>query len=118
MSDLENVRKFEYRPCRIATGFHVDFVLEEQTIHGICRGVSVTGIRAVLNGFVAVGRSGLLVLRHPTGKLELESRVVYSEKHHVGLMFLFRSALEREMTSDYIASIANHAADSQIVQFP
>jgi hypothetical protein len=118
MSDLKNIRKFEYRPCRIATGFKIDFILEEETIHGLCLGVSVTGIRAALDGPVAVGRSGLLVLRHPTGELEIESRVAYSEKIHVGLIFLFRSSWESEMTSDYIASIANHVAASQIIQFP
>jgi hypothetical protein len=109
MSDLPNIRKFEYRPSRIA---------EEETIHGVCLGVSVTGIRAALDGPVAVGKEGLLILRHPTGELEIESRVAYLERSHVALIFLFKSSWEQEMTSDYIASIANHATAPQIIQFP
>ena len=118
MSELENIRKFEYRPCRIASGFTIDFVMETETIRGICRDVSDTGIRATLDGFVAVGKSGLLILRHPTGELEIESRIAYSEKDHVGLIFLFKSCWEREITSDYIASIKSCADPALIIQFP
>jgi len=118
MSALKSIRKFEYRPCRIAAGFDVDFVVGAETIHGRCRDVSDTGIRAALDVFVSVGSSGLLILRHPTGELEIESRIAYAEKDHVGLIFLFRSSWEREITSDYIASISSIADASLIIQFP
>jgi len=117
MSDPASIRRFEYRPCRIAAGFSVDFMTGGETLHGICRNVSDAGIRAEFDGSVAVGSSGLLVLRHPTGVLRLETQVAYIEKSQVGLVFLFQTAWEREVTTTFIASIANHTADLIVVRF-
>jgi len=106
MGNINSLRKFEYRPCRLATGFNVDFVAEGEAIHGVCKDVSDAGIRAEFDGSVTVGSSGLLILRHPTGILKLVARVAYCEKYQVGLEFLLDTPSERRMTSDFIAAIS------------
>jgi hypothetical protein len=117
MGDLKSVRRFEYRPCRIAMGFDVDFVSEGEMLHGICRDVSDSGIQAAFDGSVTVGSSGLLILQHEAGALKLKAKVAYIEKSQVGLVFLFKTPEERARTSEYVASITNHAAASRVIQF-
>lgn len=118
MSESSSIRKFEYRPCRIAGGFGVDFVVSGETLHGICTDVSNSGIRATLGGSVAVGDSGLLILMHSNGVLELEAQVAYIEELHVGFEFLFRTPLECTTTIEFVASIANHSATALAVRLP
>jgi hypothetical protein len=118
MVDPSLVRRFEYRPCRIAAGFDIDFVSGGETLHGRCRDVSDAGIRATLDGFVDVGASGLLILQHPTGVLELEAQVAYIDNRQVGLVFLFETPWECALTIEYMASIANREAPFVIVRFP
>jgi hypothetical protein len=117
MTDPSSIRKFEYRPCRISTGFEIDFVVGEDVFHGACRDVSDSGIRATLDDSVTVGGAGRLTLRHPIGILELDAQVAYIEKHHVGLVFLFRTPWESAKAIDYMASIANYEADPLVVRF-
>lgn len=118
MTEPSNIRRFEYRPCRIAAGFGVDFVAGGETLHGICRDVSNSGIRATLNGSVAVGNTGVLTLRHPMGVLELEAQVAYIEELQVGLEFLFKTTWECAMTIEFVASIANQSTTALAVRFP
>jgi hypothetical protein len=118
MSELESVRKFEYRPCRIVTGFNVEFVTAGEAIQGLCRDVSDSGIRARLDGSVSVGDCGLLILRHPAGVLEIEAQAAYIDKFQVGLEFRFKTSWERELTIEYIALIVSQSAESQVVPFP
>lgn len=117
MTDPSNVRKFEYRSCRITAGIDVEFVTAGETIPGTCKDVSEAGIRASLDGSVHVGASGILTLRHPIGVLAIEAQVAYIERSQVGLTFNFKTTWEREITAEYIASIANLTAPSQIVPF-
>jgi hypothetical protein len=117
MTNPGTIRKFEYRPCRIATGFEVDFVVQEDVFHGVCRDVSDAGIRATFDNSLTVGSSGRLALRHPVGVLELEAQVAYIEKQYVGLVFLFKTPWESARTIDYMALIANYEADSFVVRF-
>jgi len=91
MSSPSSIRKFEYRHCRITTGFDVDFVANGETFHGICKDVGNSGIRATFDGPLVVGSSGLLILRHPVGALQLDAQVVYIEKRQVGLEFRFNT---------------------------
>jgi hypothetical protein len=118
MTDLKGIRKFEYRPCRIATGFNVDFEVEGETLYGLCRDVSDTGIRIKLDGSVAVGDSGLLTLRHPLGVLKLEASVAYIDQYHVGLVFVFETNRERANALDYMNVVANRSASAMVIQFP
>lgn len=118
MTELNSVRKFEYRPCRVTTGFDVDFVVGDETFIGLCRDVSDTGIRVKLDGSVVVGDCGLLTLRHPMGTLKVEAQVAYIDNAYVGLVFDFETARERTATAEYMTVIANHAAASMLVQFP
>jgi hypothetical protein len=118
MRDLKSIRNFEYRPCRITTGFDVDFVAGGETLHGLCRDVSNAGIRVKLDGTVAVGDSGLLILRHPTGVLKLEAQVAYIDKCYVGLVFVFKTPWERVTAIEYMAAIASHVAAPMVVRFP
>jgi hypothetical protein len=92
------------------TGFFVDFVADGETFHGICGDVSDAGIRAEFNGFLEVGRSGLLVLRHPSGVLKLEAQVAYVERHWAGLVFLFKKPSDCEMAIEFVASISSISA--------
>lgn len=118
MSSPSSIRKFEYRHCRITTGFDVDFVANGETFHGICKDVGNSGIRATFDGPLVVGSSGLLILRHPVGALQLDAQVVYIEKRQVGLEFRFNTPWECSVAIEYIASIANHAEPALIVRFP
>lgn len=118
MSDPSNIRKFEYRPCRITTGFDVEFMPGKETMHGICKNVSNSGICATFYDPVAAGNSGLLILRHPIGVLELEAMVVYVEQNEVGFEFLFQSPRECAMTAQYMDSIVDQAASSLVIRFP
>lgn len=118
MTTPRNIRKFEYRPCRIAGGFGVDFVVSGETLHGICTDVSNSGIRATLGGSVAVGDSGLLILLHSKGVLELEAQVAYIEELHVGFEFLFKTPWECAATIAFVSSIANHSATALAVRLP
>ena len=118
MNELDSIRRFEYRPCRLKTGFGVDFVAGGETLHGLCRDVGDAGICAEFDGSLAVGASGLLILRHPAGVLKLEARVAYIEKCQVGLVFLFQTPAECEITSEFIASIANDATAPRLIRFP
>jgi PilZ domain len=117
MRDLDSIRRFVYREPRTSTGFHVNFIAGGSPLHGICRDVSDTGIRAEFDDPVTVGDSGLLILRPPTGVLELRAQVAYMEKRQVGLLFLFETAWERTMTIEFIAAIANDPGTSAIVRF-
>lgn len=110
MSDLESIRKFEYRRSRMKTGFGVDFIADGETLHGICGDVSDAGIRAEFDGPMDVGRSGLLILRHPRGVLKLEAQVAYIEKRWVGLVFLFKTPTDCATAIQFVASISSHTA--------
>jgi hypothetical protein len=89
-----------------------------ETLHGICKDVSNSGVRATLNGSVAVGDSGLLILLHSMGVLELEAQVAYIEKLHVGFEFRFKTPWECAATIEFVASIANHSATALAVRLP
>jgi len=99
-------------------GFEVDFVSGGNTLKGLCRDVSDTGIRAEFEGSVDLASSGLLILCHPTGVLRIQAQVAYVEKCQVGLLFLFKTQWEREMTIEFINAIADQTTHSQVVQFP
>jgi hypothetical protein len=92
------------------TGFDVDFVSDGETFHGICGDVSDAGIRAEFSDSLVVGRSGLLILRHPIGVLKLEAQVAYTEKQWAGLVFLFKTPSDCDMAIQFIASISSLAA--------
>jgi len=117
MTDPRTIRKFEYRPCRIATGFEVDFVVQDDIFHGVCRDVSDAGIRATFDNSLTVGDSGKLTLRHPVGMLDLEAQVAYIERQYVGLVFTFKTHWESARTIDFMASIANYESDPMVVRF-
>lgn len=110
MSPMEYIRKFEYRRSRMKTGFGVDFVSDGETLHGICGDVSDAGIRAEFSGFLDVGRSGLLILRHPTGIVKLEAQVAYTEKHWAGLVFVFKTPSDCDLAIQFVASISSLTA--------
>lgn len=107
MSDLESVRKFEFRPCRMKAGFDITFLAGGETLHGVCRDLSGAGVRAEFDGPVTIGSSGELILRHPSGVLDLEAQVAYIERNQVGLVFLFRTSSESALIARLIAAIAN-----------
>ncbi len=81
------MRRFEYRSARLATGFPIDFVLRTQTLRGLCTDVSDAGICAEIEGAVAIGSVGTLVLRHPECVLRVEAEVAHMDADHVGLAF-------------------------------
>jgi PilZ domain len=110
MSDMESIRKFEYRRSRMKTGFGIDFVSDGETLHGICGDVSDAGIRAEFTGPLVVGRSGLLILRHPSGAVKIEAQVAYIEKHWAGLVFLFKTPSDCEKAIQFVASISSLTA--------
>lgn len=118
MNEQGSIRRFEYRPCRLKSGFGVDFVTGGETIHGQCQDVGDTGIRAEFNGSLVVGSSGLLILRHPSGVLKLQARVAYTENCQVALVFLFHAPSEREVASEFIASIAVDALAPAVIRIP
>ena|ERR1035437_7138153 len=113
MSDLESFRKFEYRPSRMKTGFNIDFIAKEGTFHGICVDISGTGLRGEFDGLVVVGSSGELILSTPSGVLNLEAQVTHAEESRVGLVFQFKTPLERGMATRFIASIGRCTAVSR-----
>ena len=118
MSSLESLRRFEYRPYRLKIGFDVDFQSQGVMLHGICRDVSDAGIRAEFDGFAVVGSSGLLTLRYRSGVLHVDSQVAYIEKCQVGLVFLFKTQWQRDVTVDFITTLADGMEASTIVRFP
>ncbi len=85
-------------------------------MRGLCRDVSESGIRAEFDDPLVLSGTGLLILRPPTGVLELRAQVAYIEKRQVGLLFLFETLWERRMTDEFIAAIANHARMAPIVR--
>jgi hypothetical protein len=117
MRDLDSIRRFVYREPRTSTGFMVTFMAAGSPLRGLCRDVSETGIRAEFDDPLATGDCGLLILRPPTGVLELRAQVAYIEKRQVGLLFLFDTPWERRMTIEFIAAIANDPGTSAIVRF-
>ena len=116
MRHLDSIRRFVYRKPRTSTGFKVTFTPTGSPLSGLCRDVSETGIRAEFDDPLVTGDSGLLILRPPTGVLELRAQVAYIEKRQVGLLFLFETAWERMMTIEFIAAIANAPGMSAIVR--
>jgi hypothetical protein len=114
--DLDGIRRFVFREPRTTAGFQVDFLVEGSRFRGLCRDVSDAGIRAEFDDPLIVGGSGLLILRPPTGVLELRAQVAYIEKRQVGLLFLFGTPWERRMTIEFVAAIANDAGMSPIVR--
>jgi hypothetical protein len=100
----------------MAGGFHVDFAPEGSPFRGLCRDISEAGVRAEFDDPIIVGDSGLLILRPPTGVLEVRAQVAYIEKHQVGLLFLFETPWQRRMTTEFIAAIAKHAGMAPIVR--
>jgi hypothetical protein len=114
MSDLDRIRKFEYRPSRMKSCFEIDFIAEIETFHGICRDISAAGIRAEFDGLVVVGSSGVLILRNPCGVLTVDARVTYAEKGAVGLVFRFKTPLDRGMATRFITAIEHYNARSRL----
>jgi hypothetical protein len=113
---MDSIRRFVYREPRTSAGFHINFIAGGSRLHGLCRDVSDAGIRAEFDDPLTVGESGLLILRPPTGVLELRAQVAYMEKRQVGLLFLFETVWERTMTVEFIAAIANDPGTSAIVR--
>ena len=116
MRDVDSIRTFVYREPRMKTGFQVEFSCGGPQFWGFCRDVSEAGIRAEFDDPITVGSSGLLILRPPTGVLELRAQVAYVEKRQVGLLFLFETPWERRMTIEFIAAIADDAGAAPIVR--
>jgi hypothetical protein len=116
--DLDAIRRFVYREPRLTTGFTVDFVSGGRPWRGLCRDVSDAGIRAEFDDLIEVGSSGLLILRPPTGVLEIPARVAYIKKRQVGLLFLFQTVWERRMTIEFIAAITKVTGTSTNVRLP
>ena len=116
MRVLDGIRRFTYREPRMAAGFRVEFVTAGSPSRGLCRDVSDAGIRAEFDDPLTVGGCGLLILRPPTGVLELRAQVAYIEKQQVGLLFLFETSWERRMTMEFIAAIGNDGGRSPIVR--
>ncbi len=106
MGDLDSIRRFIFRKPRMTTGFRVNFEAGGPPLVGLCRDVSDAGIRAEFDDPLVVGDSGLLILRPPTGVLELRAQVAYIEQRQVGLLFLFETPWEQRMTVQFIAAIA------------
>jgi PilZ domain len=117
MEKQNSVRKFEYRPCRIATGFELEFVAEGKALRGVCEDLSEDGIRVTLDGSVAVGTIGVLSFSHSCGVLELESQVTHANMSHFGLVFMFQTPWERGMVKSLIASIQNSPADPRVLPY-
>jgi hypothetical protein len=107
MCNLPSFRKFEYRRTRTKAGFSVDFIAEGETFHGLCKDVSDSGICAEFDGPIVAGSSGLLILRHTSGVLKLEARVSHTDNGQVGLIFLFKTPAECDITVGFIASITD-----------
>lgn len=103
MSDVESIRRFQYRHSRHKANFSVEFIVGGQTFHGFCKDVSDAGIRAEFDGSVVVGSSGFLILRKPSGELRLEAQVTYLEKRQVGLNFLLKTISEHGTLIEFIA---------------
>jgi hypothetical protein len=116
MRALSGIRRFTYREPRMTAGFRVEFVTTGSPFRGLCRDVSDAGIRAEFDDPLTVGGSGLLILRPPTGVLELRAQVAYIEKEQVGLLFLFETSWERRMTMEFIAAIGNDGGRSATVR--
>ncbi len=114
---MDSIRRFVYREPRTSTAFRVNFIAAGPPLHGSCRDISETGIRAEFDDPIAIGDSGLLILRPPTGVLEMRAQVAYIEKRQVGLVFLFETPWERTMMIEFIAAIANDPSTSAIVRF-
>lgn len=105
MSGENTMRDFVYRKPRMKTGFQVEFSCEGPPFLGLCKDVSEAGIRAEFDDPIVVGSSGLLILRPPTGVLELRAQVAYIERRQVGLLFLFQTPWESRMTMEFLADI-------------
>jgi hypothetical protein len=118
MGDLDSMRRFAYRKPRMSTGFHVEFVVGESSSPGFCRDVTDEGIRAEFDDPVLEGSSGLLILRPQTGVLKLRAQVAYVEKRQVGLLFLFETSWERQMTNDFIAAVLNDPGHPTLKSIP
>jgi PilZ domain len=118
MSDLDSIRRFVFREPRLATAFNVDFLTGVSPFQGLCRDVSDAGIGAEFDDPLAVGDSGLLILRPPAGVLELRAQVAYIERRQVGLLFLFETSWERRMTVEFIAAIASDGGVSPVLRIP
>ena len=88
-------------------GLDVTFLAGGVTVPGICRDVSSAGVRAEFDGMVTIGSSGELILRHPSGVLNLEAQVTYIENGQVGLVFLFRTPAECALVARLIAAISD-----------
>jgi hypothetical protein len=106
---MDSPRKFHFRQPRLKTGFTVDFIAGGELFTGFCRDVSNAGIRGEFEGPITVGSNGLLILRPPTGVLELHARVAYIERRQVGLLFLFKTPWERTSTLEFMAEITQGA---------
>jgi hypothetical protein len=114
--NLTNIRNFVYREPRLAAGFSIEFVVGGATFRGWCRDVSDAGVRCESDDPVVVGSAGLLILRPPTGVLEVKAQVAYVERRQVGLLFVFETSWERTMTMGFIAAIADDAGHSSAVR--
>jgi hypothetical protein len=114
MENQDGVRKFEYRPCRIAAGFEIEFAIDGKTILGICEDLSQDGIRATLDAAVTVGSIGMLSFNHSCGVLEIEAQVTHANRGNVGLVFLFQTPWERGMVNALIASIQSVPEESRV----
>jgi hypothetical protein len=110
MSNLQSIRKFEYRLSRTNAGFNVDFIAEGETFHGLCKDISDAGIRAEFDGPMVVGSSGLLILRLSARTLKLEAKVAYVRNRQAGLVFACETPLELDAAVEFIAAIARRPA--------
>lgn len=101
---MEKVRAFKYRLARQVAGFRVVFSTEARTAIGHCRNFSPSGVEARFDVRLEEGSSGLLILHHPAGVLEVEAAVTRVSEEDAGLEFRCETSEQRNRLAELLGT--------------
>ena len=99
------MQKFEYRCPRFAVDLPVEFTIEQSTLAGRCKDISMEGMRLELSQPLPADACGTVVLSYQDRPLPLSVRVAHVGESYDGMEFIYRSEGEREAVARLIASL-------------
>lgn len=102
---MPEARPFHFRPYRVNARLSIEFACGDVKLQGVSRDISCNGLRASLNGKIAIGDRGLLMIQSDRLCLELKARAKYIDQEETAFTFSFDSHWERDRLMDLINRI-------------
>ncbi|MFP5277581.1 MAG: PilZ domain-containing protein [Acidobacteriota bacterium] len=113
---MPEARPFHFRPYRVEARLALEFTCGGVKLQGVSRDISCNGVRAILNGKLAIGDRGLLMIHSDRKCLELHARVKYIDQGETAFTFSFDSPWERDRVTDLIKRIQRTSSSGNAIR--